>query len=75
MLTQSGSELLCLSSSASVTCVAVIRNASLVLNDILDVLNCRFEVHALDCSDSLIGVLVVNSDRIASGLNSYRVAC
>ena len=56
--------------SAGVTGVSVVRDTSLVFNDVLDVFNGGFEVHALNCSDSLVGVLVVNSDGITSSFDS-----
>ena len=52
--------------------VAVVRNASLVLNNVLNVFDGSLEVHAFNSSDGLIGVLVVNSDGIATGFDSLK---
>jgi hypothetical protein len=68
--TLSDSEFGGLSSTTSGTSISSVRDASLVLQDLIEVFLCGLDGHTLQSSGSVVGVLEVGSDVVAAGLNS-----
>ena len=65
------SELLGLASSTGGTSISSVRDTSLLLEDLGQVFLSSLDVHALQHTGSVVGVLEVSSEVIAAGLNSF----